>query len=80
MMMMMMCFFLFLSEGYSLVDTTKFIRIFRGRDSKIELKYVSPLDVQTVCFMQVFLYPLSIAEISSETQFKVFSQVAGNFP
>lgn len=72
--------FLFLSEGYSLADTTKIIRIIRGRYSKIELKSVSPLDVQTICFMQVFLYLLSIAETSPETQFKVFSKVAGNFP
>jgi hypothetical protein len=72
--------FLFLNEGYSLEDTTKIIRIFRDRYSKTELQSVSPLDVQTIRFMQVFLYPLSIAETSPETQFKVFSKVAGNFP
>jgi hypothetical protein len=29
------------------VDIPKIIRIFKGRDSKIELKSVSPLDIQT---------------------------------
>jgi len=39
----------------------------RAEIKKIELKSVSPLDRQTVRFVQVFLYPLSIAETSPET-------------